>query len=99
MDLKLMSHVSSAFKAKAEAKKKKSEEQYEYSSGLSSDGDVDMLVEQETLRNKKSKSGPAPAETGSVDGLKGKEEIVLTKEEAKMVWEKTCKNVPEEYTF
>jgi len=94
-----MSHVSSAFKAKAEAKKKKVTEQYEYSSGLSSDGDVDMLVEQEALRSKKSKNGPAPAETGSVDGLKGKEEIVLTKEEAKMVWEKTCKNVPEEYTF
>lgn len=57
MDLKLMQRVQSALKKDKGSTKKDEEENY--SSGLSSDNEIDMLVEQEMLRERiKAKQKP-----------------------------------------
>lgn len=56
MDLKLMQRVQSAMKKEKDRKK---DDDDNYSSGLSSDNEIDMLVEQEMLRERiKAKQKP-----------------------------------------
>ena len=63
----------------------------DYSSGLESDNDVDILAEESALRAKRLKK------EAEMNGEK--KEITLTKEENRIIWEKTFSNVDKEYDF
>lgn len=88
-----------------EEESKTTEEQKAYideggyiSSGLESDNDLDLLVEQEALRSQRMRAKPRRyAEMGEVNT--GKEEIVMSKDMAKAVWDKVIDNMPQDYTF
>lgn len=64
----------------------------DYSSGLESDNDVDILAEEQAMRAKRLKK---ENETKKIEP----KEMVLTKEESKIIWDKTFSNVDKEYDF
>jgi len=66
----------------------------DYSSGLDSDNDVDILAEESALRAKRLKK-----EADSKANTNVQKEIKLTKEESKIIWDKTFGNVDKEYDF
>ena len=72
------------------------------SSGLESDNDLDLLVEQEALRNQRMRPKPSRrfAEMGEVGGGNtGKEQIEMSKDMAKAVWDQVIDNMPDDYEF
>jgi hypothetical protein len=99
---------SSSSDNEEEAKKKPGEgrkqvDEYDYSSGIESDNDVDLLVEQDMITAMKLKKELKIREE---DDLRKKgelpsidEQIVIGKEDAKRVWEKTLASMPDEYDF
>ena len=71
------------------------------SSGLESDNDLDLLVEQEALRNLRMRPKPVKryAEMGEVPGRDGKAQMEMSKDLAWAVWDEVVNNIPEDFKF